>query len=145
MRPRRHSGSKRLMVHQLGPSRIWISPRPEERIEATGDVVWTDTSKKTRPRKQSPLECKPKRSQLKLKKKFRAILLCRLMPRSRSIRKPQIRQFLVQRRLQMKRRTIRRIKELRVRSKAEARRQHYFGPRWLPATPPRKLIWHACI
>lgn len=34
-------------VHQLGPSRIWISPRPEERIELTGDVVWTDTSKKT--------------------------------------------------------------------------------------------------
>lgn len=34
-------------VHQLGPSRIWISPRPEERIELTGDVVWTDTSRKT--------------------------------------------------------------------------------------------------
>lgn len=34
-------------VHQLGPSRIWISPRPEERIELSGDVVWTDTSKKT--------------------------------------------------------------------------------------------------
>lgn len=34
-------------VHQLGPSRIWISPRPEERIELTGDVVWTDQSRKT--------------------------------------------------------------------------------------------------
>jgi len=34
-------------VHQLGPSRIWISPRPEERIEFTGDVVWTDKSRKT--------------------------------------------------------------------------------------------------
>ena len=34
-------------LHQLGPSRIWISPRPEERIELTGDVVWTDTSRKT--------------------------------------------------------------------------------------------------
>lgn len=34
-------------VHQLGPSRIWISPRPGERIELTGDVVWTDTSRKT--------------------------------------------------------------------------------------------------
>src|SRR5215467_8788655 len=34
-------------VHQTGPSRIWISPRPEERIELTGDVVWTDTSRKT--------------------------------------------------------------------------------------------------
>ena len=34
-------------VRQLGPSRIWISPRPEERIELTGDVVWTDTSRKT--------------------------------------------------------------------------------------------------
>jgi len=34
-------------VHQLGPSRIWISPRPEERIELTGEVVWTDTSRKT--------------------------------------------------------------------------------------------------
>lgn len=34
-------------VHQSGPSRIWISPRPEERIELTGAVVWTDTSKKT--------------------------------------------------------------------------------------------------
>lgn len=34
-------------VHQLGPSRIWISPRPEERIELAGDVVWTDASKKT--------------------------------------------------------------------------------------------------
>lgn len=34
-------------VHQLGPSRIWISPRPEERIELTGDVVWTDASRKT--------------------------------------------------------------------------------------------------
>lgn len=34
-------------VHQLGPSRIWISPRPEERIELTGDVVWTDTTRKT--------------------------------------------------------------------------------------------------
>ena len=34
-------------VHQLGPSRIWISPRPEERIELTGDVVWTDKSRRT--------------------------------------------------------------------------------------------------
>lgn len=34
-------------VHQSGPSRMWISPRPEERIELTGAVVWTDTSKKT--------------------------------------------------------------------------------------------------
>lgn len=34
-------------VHLLGPSRIWISPRPEERIELTGDVVWTDASRKT--------------------------------------------------------------------------------------------------
>jgi hypothetical protein len=34
-------------VHQLGPSRIWISPRPEERIELTGAVVWTDKSRKT--------------------------------------------------------------------------------------------------
>lgn len=34
-------------VHQLGPNRIWISPRPEERIELTGDVVWTDRSRKT--------------------------------------------------------------------------------------------------
>lgn len=34
-------------VHQIGPSRIWISPRPEERIELTGDVVWTDKSRKT--------------------------------------------------------------------------------------------------
>lgn len=34
-------------VHQLGPGRIWLSPRPEERIELSGDVVWTDTSRKT--------------------------------------------------------------------------------------------------
>jgi hypothetical protein len=34
-------------VHQEGPGRIWISPRPEERIELRGDVVWTDTSRKT--------------------------------------------------------------------------------------------------
>lgn len=34
-------------VHQRGPGRIWISPRPEERIELTGDVVWTDASRKT--------------------------------------------------------------------------------------------------
>jgi len=36
-------------VQQLGPSRIWIwiSPRPEERIEITGTVVWTDSSNKT--------------------------------------------------------------------------------------------------
>lgn len=34
-------------VHQLGPTRIWISPRPEERIELIGDVVWTDQSRKT--------------------------------------------------------------------------------------------------
>lgn len=34
-------------VHQRGSSRIWISPRPEERIELTGDVVWTDASRKT--------------------------------------------------------------------------------------------------
>jgi len=36
-------------VQQLGPSRIriWISPRPEERIEITGNVVWTDSSNRT--------------------------------------------------------------------------------------------------
>ena len=36
-------------VQQLGPSRIriWTSPRPEERIEITGNVVWTDSSSKT--------------------------------------------------------------------------------------------------
>lgn len=36
-------------IQQLGPSRIriWISPRPEERIELTGSVVWTDSSNKT--------------------------------------------------------------------------------------------------
>jgi hypothetical protein len=36
-------------VQQLGPSRIWIwiSPRREERIEITGNVVWTDSSNKT--------------------------------------------------------------------------------------------------
>jgi PilZ domain len=36
-------------VQQLGPSRIriWISPRPEERIEITGNVVWTDSSSRT--------------------------------------------------------------------------------------------------
>ena len=36
-------------VQQLGPSRIriWISPRPEERIEITGNVVWADSSNKT--------------------------------------------------------------------------------------------------
>jgi hypothetical protein len=36
-------------VQQLGPGRIriWISPRPEERIEITGSVVWTDSSNKT--------------------------------------------------------------------------------------------------
>ena len=36
-------------VQQLGPSRIWIwiSPRSEERIEITGNVVWTDSSNKT--------------------------------------------------------------------------------------------------
>ena len=36
-------------VQQLGPSRmwIWISPRPEERIEFTANVVWTDSSNKT--------------------------------------------------------------------------------------------------
>lgn len=33
-------------IQQLGPSRIWISPHPEERIEMNGDVVWTDRSKK---------------------------------------------------------------------------------------------------
>lgn len=33
-------------VQQLGPSRmwIWISPRPEDRIEITANVVWTDSS-----------------------------------------------------------------------------------------------------
>ena len=36
-----------IAVHQLGRNRIWISPRPEERIELTGDVVWTDSSRKT--------------------------------------------------------------------------------------------------
>ena len=36
-------------VQQLGPSRIWIwtSPRREERIEITGNVVWTDSSNRT--------------------------------------------------------------------------------------------------
>lgn len=36
-------------VEQLGPSRmwIWISPRPEDRIEITGSVVWTDSSNRT--------------------------------------------------------------------------------------------------
>ena len=36
-------------VQQLGPGRvrIWISPLPEERIEITGSVVWTDSSNKT--------------------------------------------------------------------------------------------------
>ena len=36
-------------VQQLGPSRIriWVSPRPEERIEITGSVVWMDSSNKT--------------------------------------------------------------------------------------------------
>jgi hypothetical protein len=36
-------------VQQLGRSRIriWTSPRPEERIEITGNVVWTDSSNKT--------------------------------------------------------------------------------------------------
>src|SRR5215831_7966652 len=56
-------------VHQLGPSRIWISPRPEERIEATGDVVWKDRSKKTG---------------------GLGFIYCRLMPRSSSIRRPRI-------------------------------------------------------
>jgi PilZ domain len=36
-------------IQQLGPSRIriWISPRPEERIEITCNVVWADSSNKT--------------------------------------------------------------------------------------------------
>lgn len=34
-------------VEQLGPSRMFISPHPEERIELSGDVVWTDRTKKT--------------------------------------------------------------------------------------------------
>lgn len=34
-------------VCRLGARRIWISPRPEERIEITGNVVWTDSSNKT--------------------------------------------------------------------------------------------------
>lgn len=34
-------------VYQLGPSRISISPNPEERIEVNGEVVWVDRSKKT--------------------------------------------------------------------------------------------------
>jgi len=36
-------------VQQLGPSRIWIwtSPRREERIEITGNVVWTNSSNRT--------------------------------------------------------------------------------------------------
>ena len=36
-------------IQQLGPSRIriWISPRPEERIEITGNVVWADSANKT--------------------------------------------------------------------------------------------------
>ena len=35
------------VVEQGGPSRIFISPHPEERIELNGDVVWTDRSKRT--------------------------------------------------------------------------------------------------
>ncbi len=36
-------------IQQLGPSRmwIWVSPRPEDRIEITGNVVWTDSSNRT--------------------------------------------------------------------------------------------------
>lgn len=34
-------------VEQLGPNRMFISPHPEERIELSGDVVWTDRTKKT--------------------------------------------------------------------------------------------------
>ena len=34
-------------VERLGPSRIFISPYPEQRIELNADVVWTDRSKKT--------------------------------------------------------------------------------------------------
>ena len=34
-------------VEQLGPSRLFIAPHPEERIALNGDVVWTDRSKKT--------------------------------------------------------------------------------------------------
>ena len=34
-------------VEQLGPSRMFISPHPEERIELSGDVVWTDRTKRT--------------------------------------------------------------------------------------------------
>jgi PilZ domain len=34
-------------VEQLGPSKMFISPHPEERIELSGDVVWTDRTKKT--------------------------------------------------------------------------------------------------
>ena len=34
-------------VEQLGPSRMFVSPHPEERIELSGDVVWTDRAKKT--------------------------------------------------------------------------------------------------
>ena len=34
-------------VEQLGPSKMFISPHPEERIELSGDVVWTDRAKKT--------------------------------------------------------------------------------------------------
>ena len=34
-------------VHQVGPSRILISPHPEERIEVNGEVVWIDRSRKT--------------------------------------------------------------------------------------------------
>jgi hypothetical protein len=34
-------------IHQWGPSRIFISPHPEERIELKGNVVWTDRTGKT--------------------------------------------------------------------------------------------------
>ena len=34
-------------IQQLGPSRFCISPRPEQRIQVQGDVIWTDRSRKT--------------------------------------------------------------------------------------------------
>jgi PilZ domain len=33
-------------IQRLGPSRLCISPRPEQRIEVRGDVIWTDRSRK---------------------------------------------------------------------------------------------------
>lgn len=44
---RQHKKKPADAVQQLGPSRIFISPHPEERIALNGDVVWADRSKKT--------------------------------------------------------------------------------------------------